>query len=35
MYNKYFSARVVKDLGIRHRPAVETTVASPVPAVAP
>lgn len=35
LYNKYFSARVVKDLGIRHRPAVEPTVASPVSAVAP
>ena len=35
LYNKYFSARVVKDLGIRHRPAVEPTVASPAPAVAP
>jgi hypothetical protein len=34
-YNKYFSARVVKDIGIRHRTPVETTVASPVPVVAP
>jgi hypothetical protein len=32
--NKYFSARVVKDLGIRHRPVAETTVAAPAPALA-
>lgn len=35
LYNKYFSARVVKDLGIRHRTPVEVTAAAPVPAVAP
>jgi hypothetical protein len=35
LYNKYFSARVVKDLGIRHRPAVEPTATASMPAAAP
>jgi hypothetical protein len=35
LYNKYFSARVVKDIGIRHRSNGEATAAAPVATVAP
>ncbi len=33
LYNKYFSARVVKDMGLRHRPM--STPPAPIPAPAP
>ena len=33
LYNKYFSARVVKDMGMRHRPVA--TPPTPVPVAAP